>query len=332
MTTATTARPVLAVLCKPGQSRPDLARITDRMDVRWATADELADAVDGAQVLFLWDFFSSAVRDVWDRAASLEWIHVAAAGVDTLLFDDLADSPVTVTNARGVFNRPIAEFVLASILAKLKQVHLSREMQSRRHWEHRETETLATQNVLVVGTGAIGREIGRVLAMLGARVRGAARVARSDDPDFSEIVASSDLVAHVGWADHVVIAAPLTDATRGLIDADVIAAMKPGAHLVNIARGPIVDEAALLAAIRSGHLGLATLDVFQTEPLPASNPMWSEPNIVISPHMCADFTGWWDTLAAQFVDNAERWLAGRPLANIVDKRLGFVSRAVKERL
>lgn len=317
-------RPIVTVLCQEGQKKPDLSSIDSRVDLRWATTPQLGDAVVGADVLFLWDFFSSAVNDVWDRATSVQWIHVAAAGVDTLLFEELATSDVTVTNARGVFNRPIAEFVLASILAQLKQLHLSREMQGKRHWEHRETETLATQRVLVVGTGAIGRDIGRLLRLVGAEVRGAGRTARPGDEDFAEIVASSELVSHVAWADHIVIAAPLTAATRGLIDTAVFTAMKPGAHLINIGRGPIVNEAALLTAIRSGHLGAASLDVFETEPLPPDSPLWTEPNIVISPHMSGDVVGWRDVLAQQFLDNAERWLAGTPLHNVVDKQLGFV--------
>lgn len=316
--------PVVAVLCQADQDRPDLSSLEDRVEIRWATTAELPEAVDGADVLFLWDFFSTAVRDIWQRAGSLDWIHVAAAGVDKLLFDELNQSAVIVTNARGIFDRPIAEFVLASILADLKQLHLSREMQSRKHWEHRETETLATQKVLVVGTGAIGREIGRVLALLGVTVRGAGRTARDSDPDFERIVASGELTEHIGWADHVVIAAPLTAATIGLFDRSVFAAMKPGAHLINIGRGPIVDEDALWEAIRSGQLRAASLDVFATEPLPDSSPLWAEPAVIISPHLSGDVRGWRDALAAQFRDNMERYLAGQPLVNVVDKQLGFV--------
>ena len=319
-----TDRPPVAVLCQLDEPLPDLSAVADQLDLRFTDAAGLRGAVDGAAALFLWDFFSSAVSDVWADAGSLEWIHVAAAGVDTLLFDELATSDVVVTNARGVFDRPIAEFVLASILAQLKQLHLSRDLQRDRVWRHRETETLGTQRALVVGTGAIGREIGRVLRSLGVQVRGAGRTARANDPDFDEVVESQRLADHVGWADHVVVVAPLTDQTRGLVDATVLAAMRPGAHLVNVGRGPIVDEVALLASLDSGHLGAASLDVFSTEPLPADSPLWAHPSVVISPHMSGDFVGWRDTLARQFVDNAERWLAGLPLVNVVDKRLGFV--------
>jgi phosphoglycerate dehydrogenase-like enzyme len=154
-------------------------------------------------------------------------------------------------------------------------------------------------------------------------VRGAGRVARGGDPDFGTIVASSNLSAEAGWADHLVIAAPLTAATRGLVDAAVLAALRPGAHLVNIARGPIVDETALLAAVGSGRIA-ATLDVFDTEPLPPDHPLWDAPNVTVTAHMSGDVVGWRDTLAAQFATNVRRWLAGEPLLNIVDKKLGYV--------
>ncbi len=292
--------------------------------MRFTDAAGLAEAVDGADALFLWDFFSTAVRDVWDHAGSLRWIHVAAAGVDKLLFEDLADSNVVVTNARGVFDRPIAEFVLACILARAKRLHESHDLQRARTWRHRETESIRGQHVLVVGTGAIGRETARLLCAVGMSVRGVGRTARPGDPDFGDVLASVDLAQHIGDADHVVVAAPLTEHTRGLLDASVFAAMKPSAHLVNIARGPIVDERALLSALERGQVGAASLDVFAVEPLPEDSPMWSAPGVVVSAHLSGDARGWLDTLAHQFVDNAGRWLDGEPLCNVVDKRHGYV--------
>lgn len=319
------SRPVVAVLCAGGGGRPPhLEPVESRAEVRYTDAAGLPEAIRDAQALFLWDFFSSAVRDVWSRAERLEWIHVAAAGVDTLLFDDLADSDVVVTNARGVFDRPIAEFVLSSILAFAKGLHRSHDLQLERTWQHRETLTIAGSTALVVGTGAIGREIARLLRAVGMEVRGAGRSARDSDPDFGTVVPSADLERHVGWADHVVVVAPLTDATRGLVDKHVLSAMKPGGHLVNVGRGPIVDEDALVTALHDGTIAGASLDVFETEPLPADHPLWSAPGAVVTPHMSGDAVGWLDTLAKQFVDNAQRWLDGADLVNVVDKKLGFV--------
>ncbi|WP_427894750.1 D-2-hydroxyacid dehydrogenase [Kribbella sp. GL6] len=315
-------RPVVAVLCERATDRPPgLDGLP--IDFRYCAADGLAPAVEGARALLLWDFFSTAVRDVWSGAGSLEWIHVTAAGVDTLLFDELRDSAVVVTNAHGVFDRPIAEYVLGAVIAHAKDSRRSFDLQREHRWQHRETRSVLGAKALVVGTGAIGRATARLLTAAGLQVRGAGRVARADDPDFGEIVASGNLSAEVGWADHVVLAAPLTAATRGLVDAGVLAAMRPGSHLVNVARGPIVDEGALLDAVAAGHLA-ATLDVFDREPLSPDHPLWSAPNVTVTAHMSGDVVGWRDTLAAQFADNARRWLAGEPLLNIVDKKLGYI--------
>ncbi len=315
------------MLCEKPDDRPpgsdgwldDLA-----IDFRFCAADGLADAVRGAQGLLLWDFFSTAVRDVWEHAGDLEWIHITAAGVDTLLFDELRDSGVVVTNARGVFDRPLAEFVLGAVIAHAKDTRTSFELQARRQWRHRETRSITGATALVVGTGGIGREIARLLRAAGLVVRGAGRRPVAEDPDFGEIVASAELAAVAGWCDHLILAAPLTPATRGLVDAQVLAAMKPDAHVVNIARGPMVDEAALLDALIGHRIGGATLDVFDVEPLPLDHPLWEAPNVTITAHMSADVVGWRDELAAQFAANARRWLAGEPLHNVVDKKLGYI--------
>jgi phosphoglycerate dehydrogenase-like enzyme len=319
-----TERPTLAVLCAGDSRPPHMSAVEERMDVRYTDAAGLAGAVRGADALFLWDFFSTAVRGVWEHADRLRWIHVAAAGVDRLLFDELVASDVVVTNARGVFDRPIAEFVLMSILAHAKDAHRSQELQAARAWEHRETTTVAGQNALVVGTGAIGRETARLLRAVGMQVRGAGRTARDGDPDFGTVVASADLAEHVGWTDHLVVVAPLTEQTLGMVDAQVLAAMKPTAYLVNVGRGPCVVAADLLEALAAGRIAGAALDVFESEPLPPDHPLWSARGVTVSPHMSGDAVGWLDTLARQFADNAERFLDGRPLVNVVDKRLGFV--------
>lgn len=324
-------RPAVVVLCEQGSERsPNLDALADRVELRYAHQAALSDALPGASALFVWDFFSEALQDVWPSAGELEWVHVAAAGVDTLLFDALIESDVVVTNAHGVFDRPIAEFVLASLLAHAKGLRASHDFQRDGVWRHRETGSLVDTEALVVGTGGIGRETARLLRALGVRVRGAGRTARSGDPDFDDIVASTDLAQHVGSADHVVIAAPLTAQTRGLVDAEVFAAMKPSAHLVNIGRGPIVDEQALVTALESGQLAAASLDVFQHEPLPAESPLWSLPGVAISAHMSGDVVGWRDALTRQFLANAERWLAGESLHGVVDKQLGFVSARPQE--
>jgi len=296
------------------------------MEFRVTGPDRLAAALPGARVLLVWDFFSTALREAWPQAGDLEWVHVAAAGVDTLLFPDLVASPVVVTNARGIFDRPIAEFVLASVLAHAKLLHQSHDLQARREWRHRETRSVAGARALVVGTGAIGREIARLLRAAGLVVRGAGRRPTDDDPDFETVVSSGDLPAAVPWADYVVNAAPLTPQTTGLFDAEVFRAMRPTAHFVNVGRGASVVEDDLVDALEAGELDGASLDVFVTEPLPEDSPLWKAPGVAISAHMSGDVVGWRDRLAEQFVENARRWLEGEELVNVVDKELGYVRR------
>lgn len=314
---------MIAVLCATADDRPPGLDHLD-VDFRFCAADGLSEAVRGAQALLLWDFFSTAVRDVWPDAKSLEWIHITAAGVDTLLFDELRHSDIVVTNARGIFDRPLAEYVLGAVIAHAKDSRASFALQARHQWRHRETRSVTGATALVVGTGGIGREIARLLRAVGLTVRGAGRRPCTDDPDFGEIVDSAELSAHAGWCDHLILAAPLTAATRGLVDAEVLAAMKPDAHLVNIARGPMVDEAALLDALAHDRIGGATLDVFDTEPLPVEHPLWDAANVTITAHMSADVIGWRAELAAQFAENTRRWLAGESLHNVVDKVLGYI--------
>ncbi|NKX54261.1 D-2-hydroxyacid dehydrogenase [Arthrobacter mobilis] len=319
-------RPRVVVLTAEGQPLPhNLDRIRARADVVLADAAGLPAALPGAEVLFLWDFFSPALRTAWPAADVLRWVHVAAAGVDAVMFDELRTSDVAVTNAHGVFDVPIAEFVLASILAHDKQLHVSKSLQRQGRWQHRELTRTAGSCALVVGTGGIGRATARLLRAAGLQVRGAGRTARDHDGDFGTVVPSAQLAAHAGWADHLVLAAPLTAQTHHLADARVLAAMKPSAHLVNVGRGALVDEAALIQALRAGELAAASLDVFEQEPLTPGHPFWELENVHVSAHMSGDVAGWRDALADQFLANLDRWISGEPLANQVDKARGYVS-------
>lgn len=292
-------------------------------ELRYATADTLAENLPGADVLLVWDFFSTALRTAWSEADSLRWIHVAAAGVDSLLFDELVDSDVLVTNSRGVFDRPIAEFVLATILGFAKDVAMSVRLQDSKRWQHRETESVAGTRALVVGTGAIGRETARLLTAIGMRVAGSGRVSSDNDPDFGVVHASQELETVVGEFDYVVLLAPLTDATRGMVDVGVLAAMKPTARLVNVGRGELVVTDDLVAALQAGELAGAALDVFDTEPLPADHPLWQLDSVLITPHMSGDAVGWRDRLAELFVASFERYVADQDLVNVVDKSRGY---------
>lgn len=322
MTTSPRANPAVAVLCADHRP-PGMATVEQRADVRYATADDLTAALKGADVLFVWDFFSPAVAEAWPAADALRWVHVASAGVDSLLFPALVDSDVAVTNSRGVFDQPIAEYVLGLVLAFAKDLTGTLRLQHRRQWGHRETERLGGARAVVVGSGPIGRAIARMLQSAGLQVELVGRT-RRDDPELGVVHASSDLHPLLREADYVVAAAPLTEATRGMFGADAFDLMRPSARFINIGRGQLVDEDALVAALRSGGIAGAALDVFDQEPLPADHPLWTLDGVLVSPHMAGDVIGWHDDLARLFVENFDRWRSGADLNNIVDKRLGYV--------
>lgn len=317
---------MLTILTAAHRPRPPaLDRLSDTAEVRWTEASGLAEALPGADVLLMWDFFSPALVDAFTAADRLQWIHAASAGVDSLMFPALRESGVRVTNARGVFDRPIAEFVLAFMLGFAKDVPGSLELQAERTWQWRETENLAGSRALVVGTGSIGRETARLLTALGVEVRGAGSHARSGDPDFGDVLDSAELPRLVGDIDWLIDIAPLTPATTGLIDAEVLAALPPHARLINVGRGATVVTDDLVAALHSGEIAGAGIDVVDTEPLPPEHPLWSCPNLMITAHMSGDTHGWTDRLAEQFMANWDRWLAGEPLLSPVDVEKGYAA-------
>jgi phosphoglycerate dehydrogenase-like enzyme len=302
-----------------------MAEIEEHADVRLTKADDLAKALDGADVLYQWHSFSPALRENWDAASSLQWVHVSAAGVSQLLFDDLIRSDVTYTNSRGVLSRAIAEFALGFVLDMAKDAQGSFRLQQEQRWQHRVTRKIQGQRVLVVGTGSIGREIARLFRAVGMEVSGSGRTSRPGDSDFESIFASRDLASIVHDYDYLVLAAPLTNDTRGLVNAEVLAAMKQTAHLINVGRGELVYTGALTEALASGSIAGAALDVVHPEPLPQGHALWGMENVIITPHMSGDTEEYLDDLGKLFVDNLRRYCTGEPLQNVVDKELGFVS-------
>ena len=293
-------------------------------DVRYVTESGLVDALPGADVLLVWDFRASTLPSAWPVADRLRWVHAASAGVNHVLTPEVVASDVVVTNSRGVFDEPMAEYVLAMTLALAKDLPTTLTRQRERRWHHRETERIGGRKALVAGTGPIGRAIGRKLSAAGMSVTGLGRTGRAQDPDLGEVLPTSSLSEVLPDMDWVVLAAPLTDETRGMIDAKALAAMKPTARLVNVGRGPLVVQDDLVAALSSGALAGAALDVFVDEPLPASSPLWDMPNVIVSPHMSGDVVGWRSELVALFHDNLTRYLDGEPLRNVVDKARGYV--------
>jgi phosphoglycerate dehydrogenase-like enzyme len=293
-------------------------------EVRYVTDKDLVSALPGADVLLVWDFRSEALPDAWPAADSLRWVHASSAGVNHVLSDAVVASDVMVTNSRGIFDEPMAEYVLALALALAKDLPTTLGLQRERRWRHRETERLGGRRALVAGTGPIGRAIGRKLAAAGMAVTGLGRQAKGSDPDLGSVLPMERLAEGLAEADYVVLAAPLTDLTRGMMDAAALGTMKPTARLINVGRGQLVVQKDLVAALTAGRIAGAALDVFADEPLPESSPLWGMANVIVSPHMSGDVVGWRSELVALFHDNLSRYLDGRPLRNVVDKRRGYV--------
>lgn len=298
---------------------PRLGRLTGRARILHGDESTLARQLPLADVLLVWDFTSDAVRRAWPGDGPRpRWVHTASAGVDHLMCPELIASDTVVTNARGIFDLPIAEYVSGLVIAMAKDLPGTLELQRQRRWRHRETQRVAGSRAVVVGSGPIGREIARLLAALGVVTALVGRTARPG------VHGAHELTPLLSRADWVVCAAPLTDATRGMFDAAASAAMPPSARFINVGRGPLVVEDDLVTALRKRWIAGAALDVFGEEPLPPRSPLWDVPGLIVSPHMSGDTVGWRDELSAQFVGLYELWAAGSPLPNVVDKKRGYV--------
>ncbi|GAA2255966.1 2-hydroxyacid dehydrogenase [Streptomyces ruber] len=307
------------LLVLDAEPSPRLGRLTGRARIVHADETSLAAHLPDADVLLVWDFASRAVRDAWPGPGPRpRWVHTASAGVDHLLCPELAASDTVVTNARGVFDQPIAEYVAALVLAMAKDLPLTWRSQNARAWRHRETRRVAGSRAVVVGSGPIGRAIATTLRALGVT---AAVTGRAPRPG---VHGPEDLDRLLSRADWVVAAAPLTPETEGMFDARRFGIMQPSARFINVGRGRLVVEKALVEALSKRWIAGAALDVFEREPLSREDPLWDVPNLLISPHMSGDTVGWRDSLAAQFVRLYERWEAGEPLPNVVDKKRGYV--------
>jgi phosphoglycerate dehydrogenase-like enzyme len=316
---------VLVMGASAEEPPPGIVSIEGVVDVSFANDDsELATALPGTDVLFAWRPRSSWLEPVWERAGDLRWIQSASAGIERLLFPGLVESQVVLTNARGVFDEAMAEYVVALMLLFSKGLLGVLERQRRHEWEHRDTETLQGKRALIVGVGSIGRAIGRRCGELGLLVKGVGTTARPGDDVFRSIAGADELADAVGWADFVIDVLPGTPTTTHVFDVGVFGGMKPTTRFINVGRGSTVDEDALVEAVRDGRLAGAALDVFEDEPLPSGHPLWDLPNVVVSPHMSGDFAGWRETVVELFVDNLRRYLTGEPLRNVVDKTRGYV--------
>jgi phosphoglycerate dehydrogenase-like enzyme len=263
-------------------------------------------------------------------ARRARWIHSQAAGVGNLMFPEMIASSIEVTNSRGNSSATIAEHVIAVTLALLRDLPLAWRRQSERVWAQDEFDadapirTLRGARVLIIGLGSIGGEAGRLGAAFGAHVVGIRRRPGGSLPAGVAAVLTPDrLHDELPLADVVVLAAPQTPATTHLIGDRELATMKPGAVLVNVCRGTLVDEAALVRALEAGRLRGAALDVFEREPLPPDSPLWARTDVLMTPHVSGFHPEYWSVIIRMFSNNLRRFAAGEPLVNPVDKKAGY---------
>jgi phosphoglycerate dehydrogenase-like enzyme len=267
-------------------------------------------------------------RDVFASASRLRWVQSPAVGVGSLMFPELLASPVVLTSARGIRARSIAEHVLGVTIALARRIPATLRAQAEHRWAQEELETetctLHGQRMGIVGLGAIGVEIVKIAAPFGFRISAIRRRAGQIPPDGVEAVWTPDRLPDLlAQSDVVVLAAPHTPETKRLIGRAQIDRMKRGALLVNIARGKLVDDEALIEALTDGRLGGAALDVFSQEPLEPSSAYWDLPNVIITPHTSGAMKDYWTPLVALFADNLRRFEKGEPLLNVVDKVAGY---------
>jgi phosphoglycerate dehydrogenase-like enzyme len=279
-----------------------------------------------ADAIFNWSGTRALLREVLAMAPAARWVHTRSAGLDDLLFPELAAHPAVLTNASGVFSASLGEWVLGAILYFAKDFRRLLRNQAAGVWEQFDVPFIEGQTVGIVGFGDIGRSVAARVRAMGMRVLALKRhapPAGQVDPLAERIYPAGGCPEMLAQCDFVVVAMPLTPETRGLIGAAELAAMKPEAVLVNVGRGPVVDEAALVQALSAGALKGAALDVFEQEPLPTGHAFYRLENVLLSPHSADHTPDWLERAMRQFLDQFQRFRKGEPLANVVDKQLGY---------
>ncbi|MFN6473657.1 MAG: D-2-hydroxyacid dehydrogenase [Nostoc sp. SerVER01] len=266
---------------------------------------------------------SSTLDKVLAAAPKLRWQQTPSAGVNHILTPNFLQRDIILTNGAGVHAIPISEFVLAFMLYHAKNLRKLQTLQDEHTWVRGVfLEELANATLLIIGTGNIGQAIASRAKPFGVRVWGSRRHPEPL-PNFDKIVGADEWRSLLPAADYVVIATPLTPETKGLIDEAALQSMRPSAYLINIARGAIVDETALLTALRESWIAGAGLDTVAIEPLPPESPLWSLPNAFITPHCSALSPRLRERIAELFIDNLKRYQTGQPLRNVVDKKAGY---------
>lgn len=316
---------VLAISDAPNpQLDPQLAMLAGLPHVVVNSPAALAEASKEAEVILHWAGPRDLLRAAFLGSSGIRWIHSRSAGLDSTLFPELVQSAVPLTNGSGVFSQSLGEFALAAVLYFAKDFRRMLRNQEAGRWEQFDVEEIAGQTIGIVGYGDIGRAVASRMHAMGMRVLALKRHApASADPLIDQFYGPHVLNTMLALCDYVLVAAPLTPETRHLISDSAFASMKPNAVVINIGRGPVIHQAALVRALVEKRIKGAGLDVFEQEPIPPGDPIYKFENVLVSPH-CADHTRDWLNQAMQFfLSQYERFCKGQPLENIVEKHLGY---------
>jgi phosphoglycerate dehydrogenase-like enzyme len=279
-----------------------------------------------ARIILNWPGSRDLLRQVLAIAPQVKWVHTRAAGLEDLMSPDLIAHPAILTNSSGVFSPSLGEFVLAAILYFAKDFRRLIRQQSAGLWEQFDVPFIDGKTVGIIGYGDIGRAVAVRARAMGMRVLGLKRQGPTlyhVDPLVDRIYAPSDRCEMIALCDYIVVATPITPETRGIIAADEFAAMKRDAIIINVGRGPVIDEACLVQALSQGLIKGAALDVFDKEPLPAGHPLYSLENVLISPHSADHTPDWLERAMRFFLEQFERFRTGVPLSNVVNKHAGY---------
>jgi phosphoglycerate dehydrogenase-like enzyme len=317
-------------------------------EVRWALPDSAKEHLEkrfpGLEIVIVEDpaELPAALADAdafagftlpanaFAAAKRLRWAHSASAGIEANLFPELVASDVVLTNSTGLHSVSIPEHVLGQMLVLARNFHEALRLQARGEWNRfavvsfgATVTELNGANLAILGAGAIGRNLTRLANALGMHVRVMRRDAARPVAGAEAVVGRDRFYELLAWADWAVCALPLTDDTRNIIDPGALRAMRSSAFLINVGRGEHIDDDALVAALRNGAIAGAALDAFRQEPLPPDHPFWTLPNLVLTPHVSGYTRAYFQKVLELFEDNLDRFLHGRPLRNVVDKRLGY---------
>jgi phosphoglycerate dehydrogenase-like enzyme len=317
----------LLVVENPAEPKPPLlSEMPDYVTfVEGSQAADFEAIVPEADAILSWGAKRTVLEQLLARAGKLRWIHSRSAGLDGLLFPALVDSPVPLTNGRGVFSQSLGEFVIGGVLFFAKDMRRMLRSQKEGRWDPFDVEEIRGQTLGIVGYGDIGRAIAKRAKAMEMNVLAMRRRPElsQGDPDVAELFGFGQKAEMLPRCDYVVSALPLTPETRAFVNAADFAAMKSSAVFMNVGRGPVVDEPALIEALQKGRIRGAALDVFAVEPLPVGHPFYSMDNVLMSAH-CADNTAEWLNDAMRFFyRNLDRFSNGQPLINVVDKKAGY---------